>query len=136
MEEHLEGNHHGDPGYEVQESGYEVQESSVCTKRSSRVTSKQAEQKAKLGIKKAKEKAAFKCPECSRVFGLKPNLKKHIEAIHEGKKPFICQRKSSRFARKQDLNRHVKAVHEGKEVHESTIFSHCTLLVLIDFCPV
>ena len=64
-------------------------------------------------MKKAKEKAAFKCPECSRVFALKNNLKKHIEAVHEGKKPFVCPRKSSRFARKQDLNRHVKAVHEG-----------------------
>ena len=64
-------------------------------------------------MKKAKEKAAFKCLECSGVFRLKNNLKKHIEAVHEGKKPFVCPRKSSRFARKQDLNRHVKAVHEG-----------------------
>ena len=102
MEKHLEENHHEDPDFEVQES-------SVCTRRSSR----QAEQKVKLGMKKAKEKAAFKCPECGRVFGLKTNLKKHIEAVHEGKKPFVCPRKSSRFARKQDLNRHVKAVHEG-----------------------
>ena len=102
MEKHLEENHHGDPDFEVQES-------SVCTRRSSR----QAEQKVKLGMKKAKEKVAFKCPECSRVFALKNNLKKHIEAVHEGKKPFVCPRKSSRFARKQDLNRHVKAVHEG-----------------------
>ena len=106
MEKHLEENHHGDPDYEVQES-------SICTRRSSRVASKQAEEKVKLGMKKAKEKAAFKCTECSRVFGLKNNLKKHIEAVHEGKKPFVCPRKSSRFARKQDLNRHVKAVHEG-----------------------
>ena len=106
MEKHLEENHHGDPDYEVQES-------SICTRRSSRLTSKQAVEKVKLGMKKAKEKAAFKCTECSRVFGLKTNLKKHIEAVHEGKKPFVCPRKSSRFARKQDLNRHVKAVHDG-----------------------
>ena len=69
----------------------------------------------------AKAKKVF-----SKIFftiynGLKTNLKKHIEAVHEGKKPFVCPRKSSRFARKQDLNRHVKAVHEGvKQADQKT----------------
>ena len=39
---------------------------------------------------KPNEKLQNKCSICGYLFSFKTNLKKHIEAIHEGKKPQKC----------------------------------------------
>ena len=62
-------------------------------------------------------------------FADKQNLKKHVEAVHEGIKPFKCSICDLKFANnynpliqewylssfvdKQNLKKHVEAVHEG-----------------------
>ena len=44
----------------------------------------------------------------------KHNLKKHIEAFHEGKKAFRCNICDLRFTQNGGLKIHVQYVHEGK----------------------
>ena len=39
----------------------------------------------------------------------------HIEAIHEGNKPFKCDICDAEFGHKHHLNTHVVTVHEGKK---------------------
>ena len=61
-------------------------------------------------------------------FANKQNLKKHIETVHEGIKPFKCsicdvkfannynpqiQESQIKFANKQNLKKHIETVHEG-----------------------
>ena len=57
----------------------------------------------------------FKCGIGSANFGLKSNLKKHVETVHDGKKQFRCDICNATFGQKQHLNRHVATVHEGKK---------------------
>ena len=52
---------------------------------------------------------------CSTGSWEKGDLKRHIEMVHEGKKPFECAVCSSEFSQKGDLKRHIGMVHEGKK---------------------
>ena len=54
-------------------------------------------------------------------FRFKQNLIKHIEAEHEGKKPYKCPTCSDTFASKQNLKVHVESVHEGIKLHLCSI---------------
>jgi uncharacterized Zn-finger protein len=40
-------------------------------------------------------------------------MKKHVETVHEGKKPFKCTICNSCYTRKTTLNKHMKTVHEN-----------------------
>ena len=55
------------------------------------------------------------CYECDVSFGIKPDVKRHIEMVHEGKKPFVCSKCKGRFVNKQGLNRHIESVYERKK---------------------
>ena len=33
---------------------------------------------------------SFQCDKCDSFFKSKQNLKRHMESVHEGKKPFLC----------------------------------------------
>ena len=57
------------------------------------------------------------CSKCPAKFYAKYSLKKHFEAVHEGKKLHKCKLCDMSFAHKHDLKRHVLAVHEGKKPH-------------------
>ena len=61
-------------------------------------------------------KKPFKCEHCKYASAEKNKLNRHIEAVHEGKKPFQCEVCGYSSAAKQKLNKHIKAVHEGNLV--------------------
>ena len=42
-------------------------------------------------------------------------LKRHVDAVHEGKKPHTCPKCNANFAAKGDLVRHTFYVHDGKK---------------------
>ena len=88
-------------------------------------------------------KTIFRCSICGIMFAEEFYLKRHIEIIHEGKKPIHEEKKliperdktfeckhylitenicPSKFARLSDLRKHVKAVHERKKESECP---HC-----------
>ena len=64
---------------------------------------------------------SLKCDKCSSVFKTKGNLKRHIESVHEGKKPFKCNICDSSFSRNTHLNAHIASVHEGKKPFKCNI---------------
>ena len=63
----------------------------------------------------------FKCDSCETSFKSKTNLRKHIEAVHEGKKPNKCDFCDAAFYRKVHLNRHITSFHEGRKHYKCNI---------------
>ena len=67
-------------------------------------------------MKKHLEKAhgikQFHCTYCSQSFGMRGNLKKHIDEVHENLRPFECDICHGKFARKEKLREHIEGVHE------------------------
>ena len=63
----------------------------------------------------------FKCDNCETSFKSKTNLRKHIEAVHEGKKPNKCEFCDAAFYRKVHLTRHVTSFHEGRKHYKCNI---------------
>ena len=55
------------------------------------------------------------CSICQANFSTRGNLKSHIDAVHDGKKPHKCSECDCSYSQKGTLNRHIKAVHEGKK---------------------
>ena len=62
-----------------------------------------------------------KCGTCSKVFKFKHRLKRHIQGVHEEKKPFECPTCSKTFSQKNNLKEHIAIVHEGKKPHKCNI---------------
>ena len=60
---------------------------------------------------KNKEKV-LKCEICEVTFTKAPDLKRHIESIHEGNGPFKCNICSKTFTHKYVMNSHITKVHE------------------------
>ena len=54
----------------------------------------------------------FKCKTCDYETAHKPHLKKHVESVHEGFKPFKCTICEYRAGHKSALKTHTKSVHE------------------------
>jgi transposase-like protein len=68
--------------------------------------------------KKILIKAKMKCHTCNNSFdGYKPLLA-HINAVHDGKKPFKCSLCDAEFVQKSVFNRHMKEVHERQRPHK------------------
>ena len=53
-----------------------------------------------------------KISQCVMLIGFIGNLKKHIEAVHEGKKPHKCVICEATFTQKTSLKKHITNVHE------------------------
>lgn len=67
--------------------------------------------KLHLKLKHQSPETEFKCKECSIVFDLYSDLKRHLHDKHTSK-PFICDLcDGKRFASLQDLRGHMRAVH-------------------------
>ncbi|KAJ1490153.1 hypothetical protein T484DRAFT_1778017 [Baffinella frigidus] len=50
------------------------------------------------------------CPQCEKGFSTAGNLKEHIAAVHEGKKPHVCPQCDTAFSQASTLKRHVETV--------------------------
>ena len=48
---------------------------------------------------KTKQKKLFSCDLCDSNFASKQNVKRHIDALHEGKKPYKCDECNTFFFR-------------------------------------
>jgi uncharacterized Zn-finger protein len=48
-------------------------------------------------------------------FPQKGNLKRHIESVHEGKKPYKCKLYEESLSVKRHLKKHIESVHDGKK---------------------
>ena len=94
------------------------------------------------------------CEQCSLQFDKKCEFNVHLSIAHKGKNPekdsqeangsekpsitelngyFKCDTCNFGFVTKKGLKWHVFSTHDGKKSLKS---NPCTLLVLIDFCPV
>ena len=62
-------------------------------------------------VKKDHEKFRHKCPVCSREFGVKLSMKRHMETVHQGMKPYKCPGCEVSFGYKHSMDRHHKSVH-------------------------
>jgi len=58
----------------------------------------------------------FICDKCPKCFGLKVQLRKHRETIHENK-TYPCFQCDKEFKSKQTLTIHIKTVHEGQRIN-------------------
>ena len=53
------------------------------------------------------------CKICNKKFAKMYNLKQHIKAVHEGKKPFDCNICEDSFSSKGNMKTHIEIVHDG-----------------------
>ena len=85
----------------------------------------------------AHEGALFACKLCESSFNRKLNLERHVENVHEGKKPYTCSTCGGSFAQKSGLKTHIASVHDGikpKPRNRSKIIKKDTwLLMKIEF---
>ena len=58
---------------------------------------------------------SFKCSKCNSTFSKKLDVNRHIDSVHEGKRPYKCSFCNISFGIKQNLTRHITSVHEKKK---------------------
>ena len=58
----------------------------------------------------------IECDRCGAKFPLKQNLNRHIEAVHEGKKPFKCDKCDVCFTQKSSMRTHISKIHAKKKM--------------------
>ena len=79
-------------------------------------------------ISKTNVQKVLMCIICDYETALKPNLKRHIESVHEGIKPFKCNICDFETSRKSTLKQHVESVHKGIKQFKCSICDYKTAL--------
>ena len=69
------------------------------------------------------DSAFLECPQCSYSSYFEYQLKRHIQAVHEGLKPYICSYCEYQSSYKQHLRLHCQRVHQV-ELKSNEIPSH------------
>ena len=59
------------------------------------------------------KKLKYACTLCETSFLRKANLDRHVEGVHEGKKPYTCLLCGGSFHQKVALKSHIASVHDG-----------------------
>lgn len=63
------------------------------------------------------EPGKFACKHCTGMFGIKPDLDRHLSKVHPPR-PFICIPCSKRFIKIKFLEKHFEVKHEGEKMEE------------------
>jgi uncharacterized Zn-finger protein len=71
------------------------------------------------------ETKLYSCTICEQKLTTKSHLRRHIQSVHEGKKPFKCQACQNTFTSSQSLNGHISSNHEG--IKRKTKLYPCTI---------
>ena len=61
----------------------------------------------------------FKCDSCDMSYTRKEHLKRHVNAVHEGKKNYNCNFCEMGFSRKDYLKRHVASIHKDQAENDN-----------------
>ena len=61
------------------------------------------------------------CEVCEITYTTKGSLDRHIQTVHEGKKPFQCEICKTCFSKTNTLQKHIFTVHEGKKAYKCLI---------------
>ena len=77
------------------------------------------------------KKKLFECSICKKSYGRRMTLKRHIEEVHEGKKPIqipqTCPTCNKTLKSEKILRRHIERVHEGVKLDEPINCPECDL---------
>ena len=65
----------------------------------------------------------YECVDCKKSFTNKYNMRRHIELIHEEKKPpaYCCPICAAKFMNKQGMKKHILSTHEGVKPFECDV---------------
>lgn len=74
---------------------------------------------SKYTLQQHDRKRPFKCPECSKGFSYKGNLKSHIQNVHNGERRFQCPHCKKHFSHKGNLQCHIR-VHTRERPYKCT----------------
>ena len=69
-----------------------------------------------------------RCNICDYTTSNRSDVKRHFEAVHEGKKPHKCSICNKSFSKKSSLKTHVESVHERKKQEKCSICNYSCLL--------
>ena len=61
------------------------------------------------------KKRPYECSKCDACFTQSHVLKKHIISVHEGNKDYQCPICGGNYKRKDKLKLHISTAHEGKQ---------------------
>ena len=60
----------------------------------------------------------FQCHFCDKSFPTSSALNQHVFSVHEGKRPFKCDICDQKFKRKTHLKSHLKSIHKDTNVED------------------
>ena len=73
-----------------------------------------------------KEPVIFKskqCSDCGSTFSTQSNLRLHVDAVHEKKRPYLCSECGDSFSTQNNLKRHISTVHKGQTTFKILILA-------------
>ena len=72
-----------------------------------------------------KAQEGFPCGKCSYVARIRANLRRHVDAVHEGVKKFACPNCEQKFSSKEHYVEHNKRVHDKIEREKKLACEDC-----------
>ena len=63
------------------------------------------------------------CSDCGSTFSSQSNLRLHVDAVHEKKKPYLCSECGDSFSTQNNLKRHISTVHKGQTTFKILILA-------------
>ena len=97
-------------------------DSNQCAKCGKKFTNSGNKNKHVKLVHEKKETNSYKCNLCDKAYNEKYKLKRHIESIHKGAKPFKCKLCGHSSKYKSDLKSHINDIHNKIKDHKC---KHC-----------